>query len=287
MNERLPQWLKRGIINTETTKNVRNILKTHNLNTVCDGARCPNKNECYSNNTATFLIMGNICTRNCKFCCIESSIPQPLNDDEPLQIAKAVQKLNLKYVVITSVTRDDLVDGGAEHFSKTINLIRSLNPDVKIEVLTPDFNGDEKSILTVVKAKPDVFNHNIETVKDLYPNVRPQAEYPRSLEMLNFIKKTNPDIYTKSGLMVGFGETKDQITETLQDLHNNKCDIVTIGQYIQPTKQHIKVEKYIEPELFEDLVKIGKQIGLKHVVAAPLVRSSYNAMNVLQCLTEC
>lgn len=286
MNRRLPEWLKRGIINTETTKKVRNVLKTHNLNTVCDGARCPNKNECYSNNTATFLIMGNICTRNCRFCSIEKSKPQKLNENEPLEIAKAVEKLGLKYVVITSVTRDDLPDGGAEHFARTINALRKSNNEIRVEVLTPDFNGDERSIMKVVKVCPDVFNHNIETVKELYSSVRPMAEYERSLKLLKLVKEINPEIYTKSGLMLGFGETGEQIEETLFDLYNNNCDIVTIGQYIQPTKQHIVVKRYLSPEEFENIAKLGYKIGIKHVIASPLVRSSYNANVILRKLTE-
>lgn len=286
MKKRLPEWLKKGIINTDTTKKVRNILKTHNLNTVCDKARCPNKNECYSSNTATFLIMGNICTRNCKFCSIEKNKPEDLNNKEPFEIASAVKKLGLTYVVITSVTRDDLPDGGADHFARTINSLRSLNKDIKIEVLTPDFNGNINSIHDVIRACPDVFNHNIETVKELYQTVRPQAKYDRSLELLKLIKETNPAIYTKSGLMVGFGETTEQIKETLFDLNKNNCDIVTIGQYIQPTKEHIEVEKYYTPEEFDNLSQIAQKIGIKHVTAAPLVRSSYKAKTILRKLTE-
>jgi len=284
MRQKLPEWIKRGIINTETTRNVRNILRQHNLNTVCDGARCPNKNECYSNNTATFLIMGKICTRNCRFCSINSAVPDPLNTEEPYQIAQAVKKLNLKYVVITSVTRDDLVDGGAEHFAKTINEIKNINPDIKIEVLTPDFKGDKNSIKKIIETKPDVFNHNIETVQKLYSRIRPQAEYSRSLELLRYIKDSNPQIFTKSGIMVGFGETIAELTETLRDLKNNSCDIVTIGQYIQPTKDHMKVNRYLEPEEFENLKNIGKDLGIKYVESGPLVRSSYNASIVIQYL---
>ncbi|MDD3013736.1 MAG: lipoyl synthase [Candidatus Gastranaerophilales bacterium] len=284
MNKRLPEWIKRGIINTETTKNVRNILNKHNLNTVCEGARCPNKNECYSNNTATFLIMGNNCTRNCRFCCINSAVPDPLEPDEPSHIADAVKKLNLKYVVITSVTRDDLDDGGANHFAKTIKAVKGLNPDIKVEVLTPDFKGNKESILTVIDAKPDVFNHNIETVSKLYSKVRPQAEYLRSLELLRQVKEYNPHILIKSGIMVGLGETLPDLIETLNDLKNYNCDIVTIGQYIQPTKLHIEVNRYLKPEEFENLKRIGKEIGLRHVEAAPLVRSSYNAGHVIESL---
>jgi len=285
MTQRLPDWIKRGIINTESTRNVRDILRLHNLNTVCDEARCPNKNECYSNNTATFLIMGDICTRNCRFCSIYSGIPKALNPDEPSQIAEAVKKLNLKYVVITSVTRDDLPDGGAEHFAKTIKAIKKINSEIKVEVLTPDFKGDKKSIAAVIDAKPDVFNHNIETIQKLYSSVRPQAKYSMSLELLRFVKNSDPEILTKSGIMVGFGETLADLTETLNDLNKNNCDIVTIGQYIQPTKDHIEVTRYVGPEEFVNFKKIGIKIGLKHIESAPLVRSSYNAGRIIQDLS--
>jgi len=287
MRQRLPEWIKRGIINTETTKRVRNILTAHKLNTVCDSARCPNKNECYSNNTATFLIMGSTCTRNCRFCSVNSGIPSLLDPDEPFHIAQAVEELGLKYVVITSVTRDDLKDGGAEHFAKTISAVKNISADIKVEVLTPDFQGNKDSILTVISAKPDVFNHNIETVKNSYSKVRPQAEYTRSLELLRFVKESAPDIYTKSGIMVGLGETFSDLKETLQDLKDNNCDIVTIGQYIQPTKQHVDVERYLTLEEFDDLKNLGIKAGLRHVESGPLVRSSYNAGNVVKNLSSC
>ncbi|MEE3349010.1 MAG: lipoyl synthase [Candidatus Gastranaerophilaceae bacterium] len=276
MPQRLPDYLKRPIINTETTKNVRKILKNRCLNTVCENARCPNKNECYTKNTATFLIMGNVCTRNCRYCNISCQKPEPLDKEEPLHIAQAVKDLGLKYAVITSVTRDDLADGGAEHFEKCIQEIRKLSPDTKIEILTPDFKGDANALNKIIFSKPDVFNHNIETVRAVFKTARPQGDYDRSLNVLKYIK-ANSDITTKSGLMVGLGETVGQIEETLVDLKNAGCDIVTIGQYIQPSKEHLEVSKYYTPEEFEELQKLAQKVGIKHYQINPLVRSSYRA----------
>ena len=276
MRERLPEYLKRPIIDTDKTRTVRKILKTKCLNTVCENARCPNKNECYTKNTATFLVMGNVCTRNCRYCNIGCAKPEPLDLKEPEHIAQAVQALGLKYSVITSVTRDDLPDGGAQHFADCINAIRKLTPDVKVEILTPDFKGDKNSLDIIIKAHPEVFNHNIETIERLFKTARPQAIYKRSLEVLKYVKE-NSDITTKSGLMVGLGETFDEIEQTLLDLKSAGCDIVTIGQYIQPSKEHLPVEKYYKPEKFEDLKKLAENCGIKHYQIGPLVRSSYNA----------
>jgi lipoic acid synthetase len=277
--KRLPDYLKRGLADTEKTKLVRHLLKENGLNTVCEAARCPNKGECYAKNTATFLIMGNECTRNCRFCNISCGKPEPLNPEEPEKIANSVKELGLKYVVITSVTRDDLPDGGSEHFSRVINEIRKLDNKIRIEVLTPDFKGNTNSIDTVIKAKPDVFNHNIETVPSLYPQARPQANYERSLNFLKYIKD-NSDILTKTGLMVGLGETKDELIQTFKDLVEIKCDIVTIGQYIAPTKEHLPVIKYYKPEEYDELTDIAKKIGIKHTFFSPLTRSSYKAFDV-------
>ena len=277
--KRLPDYLKRGLADTEKTKLVRHLLKENGLNTVCEAARCPNKGECYAKNTATFLIMGNECTRNCRFCNISCGKPEPLNPEEPEKIANSVKELGLKYVVITSVTRDDLPDGGSEHFSRVINEIRKLDNKIRIEVLTPDFKGNTKSIDTVIKAKPDVFNHNIETVPSLYSKARPQANYERSLNFLKYIKD-NSDILTKTGLMVGLGETKDELIQTFKDLVEIKCDIVTIGQYIAPTKEHLPVIKYYKPEEYDELTDIAKKIGIKHTFFSPLTRSSYKAFDV-------
>ena len=280
MQKRLPEYLKRPIIDTEKTRNVRRILKANCLNTVCENARCPNKNECYTKNTATFLIMGNVCTRNCRYCNIGCEKPEPLDVNEPLHIAQAVRDLGLKYSVITSVTRDDLADGGAEHFANCIYEIRKLSSDVKIEILTPDFRGNKESLDVIIKSHPEVFNHNIETVKSLFKTARPQGNYDCSIEVLKYIKE-NSDIITKSGLMVGLGETIEQVEETLIDLKNAGVDIVTIGQYIQPSKLHLEVAKYYTPEEFDELDKLAQNIGFKHRLIGPLVRSSYRAAELV------
>lgn len=280
MRERLPEYLKRPIIDTDKTRTVRKILKTKCLNTVCENARCPNKNECYTKNTATFLIMGNNCTRNCRYCNISCAKPEPLDLDEPRHVAEAVEALGLKYAVITSVTRDDLSDGGAEHFANCIKEIRRLSPETKIEILTPDFKGDKTALDTIIEAAPEVFNHNIETVKALFKVARPQGDYGCSLKVLDYVKK-NSNIVTKSGLMVGLGESEEQIQETLDDLHSVGCDIVTIGQYIQPSKQHLPVAKYYSLEEFEALKNLALNAGIKHFQIGPLVRSSYRASELL------
>ena len=271
-----PDYLKRPIIDTETTKTVRRILKTKCLNTVCEGARCPNKSECYSHNTATFLIMGKVCTRNCRYCNISPARPEPLDLEEPKHVAEAVKELGLKFAVITSVTRDDLPDGGAQHFKNCIDEIRKIC-DAKIEILTPDFKDDKRALDTVIKAHPDVFNHNIETVRSIFKTARPQGDYDRSIEVLRYVKE-NSNIVTKSGLMAGLGEGVNDIEETLCDLHDAGVDIITIGQYIQPSKQHLPVAKYYTLEEFEELKELARKIGFKNFQIGPLVRSSYHAM---------
>ena len=272
---RLPEYLKRPIIDTEKTKTVRRILKTKCLNTVCEGARCPNKSECYSANTATFLIMGNVCTRNCRYCNISPARPEPLDKDEPHHVAEAVKELGLKFAVITSVTRDDLSDGGAEHFKKCIEEIRKIS-EAKIEILTPDFKGNKKALDLIIESKPEVFNHNIETVRSIFKTARPQGDYNTSLEVLKYVKE-NSDIITKSGFMVGLGENIDEIEETLADLKEAGVDIVTIGQYIQPSKQHLEVAKYYTLAEFEELKGLARKVGIKNYQIGPLVRSSYHA----------
>lgn len=280
MQRRLPDYLKRPIIDTEKTRTVRKILKTKCLNTVCENARCPNKNECYTKNTATFLIMGGNCTRNCKYCNISCAKPEPIDLEEPKHIAEAVKALGLKYAVITSVTRDDLPDGGAEHFANCIYEIRKLCPDTKIEILTPDFKGNKESLDKIIKAHPDVFNHNIEAVKDIFKIVRPQGDYDCSINVLKYIKG-NSDIKTKSGLIIGLGETFEQIEQTLTDLKSAGCDIVTIGQYIQPSKQHFEVAKYYIPEEYDELKSLAKKAGIRNYQIGPLVRSSYRASELV------
>lgn len=280
MQRRLPDYLKRPIIDTDKTRNVRRILKTKCLNTVCENARCPNKNECYTKNTATFLIMGNNCTRNCRYCNISCAKPEILDPEEPKHVAEAVKDLGLKYAVITSVTRDDLPDGGAEHFANCIYEIRKISPDVKIEILTPDFKGNEDSLNTIIKANPNVFNHNIETVRNVFKTARPQGDYDCSLDVLKYIKD-NSEILTKSGLMIGLGETFEDIEQTLVDLKNAGCDILTIGQYIQPSKAHLEVSKYYTPEEYENLKLLAEKVGIKHYQIGPLVRSSYRASELI------
>ena len=280
MQKRLPEYLKRPIIDTDRTRNVRKILKVNCLSTVCENARCPNKNECYTKNTATFLIMGNVCTRNCRYCNISCERPVPLDLEEPMHIAKAVKDLGLKYSVITSVTRDDLPDGGAEHFANCIYEIRKLSPDVKIEILTPDFKGNKDSLDIIIKSHPNVFNHNIETVRNIFKTARPQGNYDCSLEVLKYVKESS-DIITKSGLMVGLGETFEDIEQTLVDLKNVGCDILTIGQYIQPSKNHLEVSKYYTLEEFSELEKLAEKVGILHYQIGPLVRSSYRAAELV------
>ena len=280
MQRRLPEYLKRPIIDTDKTRTVRKILKTKCLNTVCENARCPNKNECYTKNTATFLIMGSNCTRNCRYCNITCNRPEPLDLAEPKHVAEAVKDLGLKYSVITSVTRDDLPDGGAEHFANCIYEIRRICQNVRIEILTPDFKGNIESLDTIIKAHPDVFNHNIETVRSIFKTARPQGSYDTSLDVLKYVKD-NSDILTKSGLMIGLGETFEQIEETLVDLKNVGCDIVTIGQYIQPSKEHLEVSKYYTPDEYEELKVLAEKIGIKHHQIGPLVRSSYRAAELV------
>lgn len=285
--KRLPEYLKRPIIDTDKTKKVRHILRDKHLNTVCEGARCPNKNECYQHNTATFLIMGNNCTRNCKYCNITTAKPEPLDLEEPKHIAEAIKELELDYAVITSVTRDDLSDGGAEHFANCIYEIKKLSPNIKIEILTPDFRSkksrtefNKDSLDTIIKAKPDVFNHNIETARAVFEKARPLGNYDLSLSVLKYIKE-NSDIPTKSGLMVGLGETMEQIAETFEDLKNIGCDILTVGQYIQPSKQHLEIDKYYSLKEFEEIKDLAKKIGFKKYQIGPLVRSSYHAKLIM------
>lgn len=282
LQERIPEWLKRGIVDTDSTRKVRNILKEQSLNTVCDAARCPNKDECYSKNTATFMILGNNCTRNCRFCAVQAGYPEPLNKDEPKAVAQAVSDLNLEYVVITSVTRDDLDDEGANQFANTIKEIKKLNSNIKIEVLTPDFNGSNELIDIVLQANPDVFNHNIETVERLYDYARPQADYAQSLYVLKYVKDNYPNVKTKTGLMIGLGETVKELVKTFNDVHNVGCDIVTLGQYMQPSKKHLPVEKYYRIKDYSVLKEFAMMVGIKKAIFGPLVRSSYKAKDCIE-----
>lgn len=275
---RLPEWIKTPSSDLHTVKRV---LRGHRLLTVCEEARCPNKGLCFSKPTATFMILGDICTRNCGFCSVKSGIPWPIDRDEPERVSKAAYEMGLRHVVITSVTRDDLFDGGASQFAETIKAVRRRLPEAKIEVLTPDFKGDESSLKTVLDAKPDVFNHNMETVRRLYYKVRPEADYERSLNVLRNAKKLFPHIKTKSGLMLGLGETIDEVIELLNDLRKVRCDFLTIGQYLRPSKKNLPVVEYIKPEIFEELKDIANDLGFKFVASGPLVRSSMNAEEFL------
>lgn len=277
MRERLPDYLKRGIVDTEKTRTVRKILLTKGLNTVCDAARCPNKGECYAQKTATFLALGNICTRNCRFCSIKSDIPNAPNPNEPKLIAEASKELGLKYVVVTMVTRDDLIDNGAQHIANITRELKSLDSPPKVEVLISDMQGDLKNLETILDSPIDVLNHNIETVQRLYKTVRPKAIYERSLKILEHSKTYAPHIKTKTGLMLGLGETQEELQKTFEDLKDIKCNILTAGQYMQPTKHHYNVHKYVTPEEFEELEIIAKKTGIKFTAFGPLVRSSYKA----------
>ena len=280
MDLKKPEWLKIKYRETDLTE-VALLMKELSLNTVCKEAACPNLCECYKKGTATFMILGRQCTRNCRFCNVECAPPSPVDKSEPLHVAEAVQKLHLKYAVITSVTRDDLPDEGADHFAQTIEAIHSLCPGVKVEVLIPDMHAKEELLDRVLQARPDVLNHNVETIERLYPAVRPQARYERSLKVLEYAKQNYPDIFTKTGIMVGLGETQDEVLKLMDDVREAGCDIMTIGQYLRPSSAHIEVAEYIRPEQFAEYKKIGLEKGFRYVASAPFVRSSYNASEAL------
>ena len=282
MMRRHPDWLKVRIGGGENYSKVKTLLRSAKLHTICEEAKCPNIAECFGNGTAVFLILGNVCTRDCRYCNVTHGVPSPLNRNEPLDIADSVRALGLRYVVITSVTRDDLPDGGASVFYETVQEIRHVNDNCKIEVLIPDFRGDETAIQKVIDAAPAVINHNIEVVEDLFSYIRPQGNYKRSLKVLKTIKTRERRIPTKSGFMVGLGENMEQIRTTMHDLRNADVDFLTIGQYLQPTRNHAEVKKYYPPEEFVELKKAALQLGFLHVESGPLVRSSYHAQAALQ-----
>lgn len=275
-----PAWLKKSLPRGGDYQRVRNLLSGANLHTVCQEANCPNMFECFSRDTSTFMILGSHCTRNCRFCNVTCATPTWIDPDEPLRVARAALALKLKYVVVTSVTRDDLEDGGAGHFAATISAIKTTMPDSRVEVLIPDFQGKIESLAAVLSAKPDVLNHNIETVSSLYPSVRPEAVYQRSLDLFLNARKIDGEIPLKSGIMVGLGETTEELEQTMQDLFHHGCNILTLGQYLQPTRAHLDVEKYYSPEEFELLDGKARQIGFKKVAAGPFVRSSYQARDL-------
>lgn len=260
-----------------SAESTHEILDRHKLNTVCESAKCPNRNECYSHRTATFMILGNTCTRSCRFCNVATGKGEVLQPDEPMRVALAAKELGLKYVVVTSVARDDLADEGAAHFAETVLCIRREIPGVQIEVLTPDFHARPELVGQIVAAKPEVYNHNLETVRRLTPQVRVQAKYDRSLEMLRLIKRIDPKMTTKSGLMLGLGETDDELDESCKDLLNAGVNILTLGQYLRPSADHLPVTDYIHPDKFFQLSEKYKKMGFNQVFAGPYVRSSYHA----------
>jgi len=274
---RKPAWLKRRLPSGSGFEKVRALIDNCHLHTVCQEAKCPNIWECFSRETATFLILGDRCTRNCRFCAVAHG-PEHLPDPvEPGQVASAVQQLQLAYVVITSVTRDDLSDGGAAHFAKTIQAVKKQCPKVGIEVLIPDFQGNHDAWQTILDARPDVLNHNLETIQRLYPTVRPEADYGRSLDLIRYVADNGGDITTKSGLMLGLGETRKELLAAFADMVQVGCRILTLGQYLQPSKAHLPVARYVPPEEFHELRKIALGMGFRDVAAEPFVRSSYRA----------
>ncbi len=274
-NNKKPPWLKVKLPGGEDYNRVNKLVHAGGLHTVCQSAKCPNIGECWSRRTATFMILGDVCTRNCRFCAVPDGAPSPVDSDEPLLVAQAVKTLDLKYAVITSVTRDDLEDGGAQHFAETIMAIRQQQPNCKVEVLIPDFNGSYNALQTVLQTKPDVLNHNLETVPRLYPQARPMADYNQSLQLLK--RAHERGAITKTGLMVGLGENLDEIYQVMEQVINVSCKMLTIGQYLQPTKNHLPVQRFVNPDEFTQLKKHGLDMGFSHIEAGPLVRSSYHA----------
>jgi len=275
---RKPDWIRIRVSSSPEVDRIKKLLRKNGLSTVCEEASCPNLSECFSGGTATFMIMGDICTRRCPFCDVGHGKPNPLDPEEPKNLGEAIAELKLKYVVITSVDRDDLRDGGAEHFAECIRESRERSPELQVEILTPDFRGRMDIALDILaKSPPDVFNHNLETVPRLYRQSRPGANYKWSLELLKRYKALRPDVLTKSGLMVGLGETKEEILEVMRDMREHDIDMLTIGQYLQPSKDHLPVERYVEPAEFDEYTELAKELGFTHAACGPLVRSSYHA----------
>ncbi len=275
--ERRPEWLKIRTPQGENYSELKTLMRSKSLHTVCEEARCPNIGECWGHRTATFMILGSVCTRSCGFCAVATGRPMALDWEEPRRVAEAVKQMDLRHCVVTSVNRDELRDGGAAIFAATIRWIRRLNPECAVEVLTPDFKGDEDALRIVMDARPNVFNHNVETVPRLYKRVRPQAVYTRSLQVLKRAKEMNPAAPVKSGFMLGLGEERDEVLQVLEDLRAHDVDIVTIGQYLRPSFKHLPVERYVRPEEFREYALAGKKLGFRHVESGPLVRSSYHA----------
>jgi lipoic acid synthetase len=272
-----PEWLRKRLPVGAAVQLMEGNLEHNRLHTICQEACCPNQGECFSKGVATFLIMGNVCTRSCRFCAVDSGTPSALDADEPLRLAEEVKRLGLRFVVITSVTRDDLTDGGAGHFARVIEVMRQECPGVGIEILIPDFQGSRPALQTVIGAAPEVLNHNIETVPRLYASVRPQAAYGRSIELLREAKALDPTLTTKSGLMVGLGETREEVLEVMVDLRSASCDVITIGQYLSPSAGHHPVVEYVNPEIFEKYRRDALRLGFRDAASSPFVRSSYMA----------
>ncbi len=275
---RKPDWIRVRIPASSQISDVKKKLRKHKLHTVCEEAACPNIGECFGSGTATFMIMGDICTRRCPFCDVGHGRPNPLNEDEPRELAIAIADMSLKYVVITSVDRDDLRDGGAQHFADCISHSRTNSPKLEIEILVPDFRGRMDIALDIlVQTPPDVFNHNLETVPSLYKKVRPGSDYQWSLDLLKKYKESQPDVLTKSGLMLGVGETNEEVIEVMKDMRAHNIDMITLGQYLQPSKHHLPVERFVHPDEFDELGRLAKEMGFKRVASGPMVRSSYHA----------
>jgi lipoic acid synthetase len=275
---RKPSWIRAKSPFHPNVKKLKSVLREQKLFTVCEEAACPNLGECFGKGTATFMIMGEICTRRCPFCDVGHGRPKPLDTDEPSHLAETIKAMGLRYVVITSVDRDDLRDGGAAHFVECIEKTRILNPDIEIEILVPDFRGRMDVALEIMhEAPPDVFNHNLETIPRLYKQCRPGSDYQWSLDLLKRFKQTHPEVATKSGLMLGLGESKHEVIEVMKDMRAHDVEMLTLGQYLQPSKHHLPVERYVDPEEFDELYKVGMELGFKHVASGPMVRSSYHA----------
>jgi lipoic acid synthetase len=276
--KRKPEWIRAKSHGDPRVQHIKDMLREHNLHSVCEEAACPNLGECFAHGTATFLIMGNICTRRCPFCDVAHGRPDPLDENEPAHLAKTIAAMQLKHVVITSVDRDDLRDGGANHFVQCINEVRRQSPSTDIEVLVPDFRGRMDVALDILtQSPPDIFNHNLETVPRLYKAARPGSDYQWSLDLIRRFQELHPEVPTKSGLMLGLGETMEEVKQVMQDLRDHGCRMLTLGQYLQPSRHHLPVDRFVTPAEFDELGELGKQMGFDHVASGPMVRSSYHA----------
>jgi len=283
---RRPEWLKLAPLAADKLADVRHLSNDLALHTVCESSRCPNRPECFSSGTATFMLLGDVCTRSCTFCAVTHNRPQPVDPSEPENVVRAIAQLGLKYVVLTSVTRDDLQDGGAAHFAETTKALKRHDPTIKVELLIPDFRGSLSALKTVIDSGPDVISHNMETVHRLYTEVRPQAYYWRSLELLGSIRRLDANVTAKSGFMLGLGERKAEVIGLMADLAMVDCQVLTIGQYLQPSLKHPQVVRYVSPQEFEEYPEIGRRIGFSHVASGPLVRSSYHAENTYSLISN-